>query len=100
LRKGKVFMLGLLVGDCARKYDKMGEVPDEGTLMRWEVAEADKGVGISVGEPAEPEDELEETDKDRGRPLGNADGAIGIGFVESVGERLFDMVRMWGSRKG
>lgn len=65
-------------------------------MTRGEAADADIGVGVSLGELAEPEDSLEETDIERGRMRGNAEGMIGIGFEEvifSVGERLFDIVR-------
>jgi hypothetical protein len=54
-------------------------------------------VGISVGELPEPDDSAEETDKERGRPRGNAVDMIGIGLEEpvlSVWVRLLeDMVR-------
>lgn len=73
----------------------MGEVPGEGILTRGDAADAERGVGISVGELAEPDDSLEETDNERGRPRGNAEGIIGIGLEEtvfSVGVRLFDMM--------
>jgi len=85
-----------LVGDWAKKYDKMGEVPGD-AFTRGEVVDEEIGVGISLGELAEPDDSPDETDRDRGRPRGNGEGMIGIGLeavVFWVGVRLlFDMVR-------
>jgi hypothetical protein len=71
----------------------MGEVPGEDGMNRGDVA--DTGVGISVGELAEPDDSLEETDMERGLPRGNPGEMIGMGLEEtifSVGVRLFDMM--------
>jgi len=74
----------------------MGEVPGDEILTREEAADADIGVGTSPGELADPEESLEETDNERGRTRGNAEGAIGIGFEAvtfSVGVRLLDIAR-------
>lgn len=85
-----------MVGDWAKKYDKMGEVPGD-ALIRGEAVEEDTGVGISVGELPEPDDSAEETDKERGRPRGNGVDMIGIGLEETVlsgwVRLLEDMVR-------
>jgi len=68
----------------------MGEVPGDGMLTRGDDPDVDMGVGISVGELAEPDDSPEETDMERGRPRGNGEDMMGIGFVAtlSVGMRL------------
>lgn len=61
---GKVELTGDL-GDWAKKYDKMGDVPEVGRLERFE-AEAEAGVRRSGGEPSEL-DEPEETETERPR---------------------------------
>jgi hypothetical protein len=64
---------------------------------RGEVPDADRGVGISVGELADPDDSPEETDKERGLARGKAERMIGIGLEDasfSVGERLLAIARL------
>lgn len=71
----------------------MGDVPGEGILTRGDVVDEEIGVGISVGELAEPDDSPEETDMERARPRGNGEDMMGIGFVAtlSVGVRLLEL---------
>jgi hypothetical protein len=64
---GKDAAAGVLVGDWARKYDKMGEVAGEGSETRWFVVGV-MGVRISDWELNEPDDE-DETEADRRRKL-------------------------------
>lgn len=78
------------MGDCARKYERMGELPGEGRPA--EFPEGEEGVGgNSELELAEP-DEPEESEPERTLPLPIA---IGIGsecFVVSVGILLADIL--------
>lgn len=62
--KGNVPVVGALVGDWARKNDKIGELPGDGRLMRSEFAVGEEGVWISGEEPVEL-DEPEETETER-----------------------------------
>lgn len=64
----------LLVGDCARKYERMGELPGDGRP-----AEGEDGVGgtseIELSEPDEPE----ESEAERSLALRVAELVMGIG---------------------
>lgn len=91
LRKGKVE--GLLEGDWARKYARMGEVPGEGMLTLGEAAELDTGVG---GESDSPDD----TDTERARPRGNGEGEIGMGLEDAGFSEVLRADMMGGSKRG
>ena len=63
-----------LVGDWAKKYERMGEPEGEGMPACCELVDEDIGVGMSKAE-LEP-DEADDTDADRPRPKREA---MGIG---------------------
>lgn len=80
---------GALVGDWEKKYESIGELPGDTGPIRTGLVEVEIGVGISVGEFDEPDDE-EDTEAERPRRV-----TIGIGFecmVESVELTLEDIV--------
>jgi len=93
LIKGKVAAVaeGDLVGDCANTYDRMGELDGEGMVMRW--LEPEMGVGRSVGELLDPDDE-DETEAERLRGL-MVIGGVRLGQDLSLGI-LFWKDIFWG----
>jgi len=74
--KGNVLVPGLLVGDWARKYERIGELPGEGIDTRCGTVVPEGGVGKSKVELAEPDD-ADETDAERFLPV--REEAIGMG---------------------
>lgn len=93
LRNGKDDV-GLFVGDWARKYERMGELPGDGMAIL--VEEFDKGVPNSEGELAVP-DEDEDMDADRALAARSGDVAMGMGSecLASIGFLVDILCDVW-----